>query len=146
MSYDLAVFDPDAAPRTRVDFLKWYREQTEWAEDHTYDNPDVCTPQLRAWFFDMITAYPAMNGPFARRDFDGPTLTDYCVGSLLIYVAFRWSEADIAYETTFHWANRHLLGFFDVSSEEGDVWLPDSNGDYVWAHSGYPNTDGQSRA
>lgn len=105
MSYDLAVFDPDAAPRKRVDFLKWYREQTEWAEDHTYDDPDVCTPQLRAWFFDMITTYPAMNGPFAApRDFEGPPPTDYCIGRSLIYVGFRWSEAESAYETAFQWA------------------------------------------
>ena len=32
MSYDLAVFDMEAVPRERAQFLAWYDTQTEWAK------------------------------------------------------------------------------------------------------------------
>ena len=41
MSYDLAVFDADVAPPSRVEFRKWFDEQTEWSEPHGYNDPEV---------------------------------------------------------------------------------------------------------
>lgn len=31
------VFSPEAAPVTRADFMVWFKAQTEWTEEHTYD-------------------------------------------------------------------------------------------------------------
>ena len=70
MSYDLMVFDPRSAPADRAAFLAWYREQTEWTEDHGYDDPAETTVELRAWFWDMMKDFPPMNGPHASRDDD----------------------------------------------------------------------------
>ena len=50
MSYDLMVFDPEAAPLDRDAFMRWFEHQAEWSEDHDYDDPAVSTPALRAWF------------------------------------------------------------------------------------------------
>ena len=65
MSYDVMVFDPQAPPSDREGFMGWYREQTQWGEGHTYNDPAISTAELRAWFFDMIREYPPMNGPHA---------------------------------------------------------------------------------
>ena len=55
MSYDLVVFNPNSPPSDKAGFMDWYRQQTQWKEGHSYDNPDVCTPELRAWFLEMIS-------------------------------------------------------------------------------------------
>lgn len=46
----------------------------------------------------------------------------------MIYINFSWSDADTAYETTFRLAAKHGIGFFDVNSEDGKVWIPESPG------------------
>lgn len=138
MSYDLMVFAPEAAPRDRGQFVAWYEEQCEWSEDHSYDNPDVSTPALRAWFMEMIQSFPAMNGPFASDELpeDESSLADYSVGRQIIYAGFAWSKAEEAFETTVRLAAKHGLGFFDVSSEKAEAWLPDGKGGLALAHSG----------
>jgi hypothetical protein len=90
MSYDLMVFAAEAAPKEREVFMKWCKEQSKWVEDHSYDNPDVSTPALRAWFMEMIKAYPAMNGPYSSEELpeDESSVTDYSVGKFVIYACF----------------------------------------------------------
>jgi hypothetical protein len=133
MSYDLAVFEPRAAPTEREEFLLWFDQQTEWEESHGYDHPEVSTPALRSWFLEMIEHFPATNGPYAKDDGDDTSLTDYSVGRTLIYAAFAWSKAEEAYETTFRLAEEHQVGFFNVSSDEGEIYFPDSGGRLVLA-------------
>ena len=128
------VIDPKAPPSGRTGFMDWYRQQTQWKEGHRYDNPDVSAPELRAWFLEMITQYPAMNGPYASEDVDNSKVTDYSVGRSVIYAAFAWSEAEAAFEIMFRLAKKHSIGFFDVSAGNGGVWVPDSAGDYVCVH------------
>jgi hypothetical protein len=137
MSYDLMVFDPQVAPKERVAFMAWFDEQSEWEEGHSYDNPEVCTPGLRAWFLDMIQTFPALNGPYATDDLpeDEASATDYSVGQSVIYAAFAWSKAELAYEAMFKLANKHGVGFFNVSSDSADVWLPNQVGDLSLAHA-----------
>ena len=134
MSYDLMVFDPQSPPSGREGFMSWYQEQTQWAEDHDYNNPDVCTPALRAWFFEMIKEFPAMNGPHASEEVDNPKLTDYCIGRSVIYAAFAWPEAVAASKAVTSLAEKHQVGLFDVSATNGGVWLPAAKGDYVCVH------------
>jgi hypothetical protein len=134
MSYDLMVFDQSVAPRGRKEFLAWYRKQCEWGEGHSYDNPEVSSPELRAWFLDMIRSFPPMNGPLASDDVDNPKVTDYSVGKSVIYAAFAWSQAQFAYQTMISLASEHRVGFYDVSSGEGKVWLPGPDGRLVCVH------------
>ena len=130
MSYDLMVFAPEAAPKDRAAFMEWYDAQTEWSEGHSYDDPAVTTPALRAWFMELIEDYAPLNGPFAAaRVPDDVALTADCsIGTSVIYVGFRWSSARQAYETVFRLASKHGVGFFDVSSSPSEVWLPDGRG------------------
>jgi hypothetical protein len=135
MSYDLMVFDPKAPPADRAGFEAWYRQQTEWTEDHGYGDPNNTTPELRAWFLGMIKDFPAMNGPYASRDYDNARVSDYCIGRSVIYVAFAWSQGEPAYEATFERARKHRVGFYNVSGAKGEVWVPKGESEYVCIHA-----------
>ena len=124
MSYDLMVFDPNAAPRDREGFLSWYDTQTEWTEGHSYDDPRVTTPALASWFAEISQAFPPMNGPSASDDYEDPKVTDYSIGRSVIYAAFAWSQAEPAFEAVNRLASKHGVGFYNVSSEEGEIRFP----------------------
>lgn len=128
------VFDPAKAPAGRDAFLTWYSEQTQWSEEHGYNDPSVPAPKLRAWFDEMRKEFAPMNGPFATEDFDDPKVTDYSLGRFVIYAAFAWSEADAARQRSFDLARKHGVGFFDVSTEDGGVWLPAASGRFECVH------------
>ncbi|MDP1737678.1 MAG: hypothetical protein Q8L23_09580 [Caulobacter sp.] len=136
MSYDLMVFEPDAAPRDRPAFMAWYGELTQWGEGHDYDDPQFTSPRLRAWYQDMIQTFPAMNGPDGVSDdeVDNPKVTGYSCASQAIYLDFRWSQAQSAYDHVKTLARQHRLGFFDVSADDGEVWEPLPNGGYEVVH------------
>jgi hypothetical protein len=77
----------------------------------------------------MIATFPAMNGPFAVKDWpDGAFVTDYCTGRLAIYAAFAWSKAKPPRDLTFQLAMKRQLGFHYVSSAGSEVFLPDGRG------------------
>lgn len=126
MSYDLMVFRKEAAPKTRADFMKWYQEQTKWKEEHDYNDPANTSIELRNWFMEMIQTFPAMNGLFASEDADNPNISDYSIGKDVIYVAFAWSLAEQAYNKMLELAEKHEVGFFDVSSDNGDILFPEN--------------------
>ena len=106
--------------------MEWYEQQTEWEEGHSYDDPAVSTVKLQAWFAEIIRTFPPLNGPFSKDNLpeDEASATDYSVGKTAIYCCFAWSKAQPAYDTVFALAQKHGIGFFNVSSDEEEVWLP----------------------
>jgi hypothetical protein len=130
------VFEANTAPASHVQFMDWYEQQTQWAEGHSYDDPAVSTVKLRAWFMEIIKSFPPLNGPLSQDDLpeDEASATDYSVGKSAIYCAFAWPKAELAYETVFELAQKHSVGFFNVSSGNEEVWLP-LNGKLSLAHS-----------
>jgi hypothetical protein len=129
MSYDLMVFDPAKAPKKRQPFLDWYDQQSEWEEPHNYDDPAVCTPALQAFFAEIAATFP----PLSDLTEDGGT--DYTIGANVIYMSFAWDQIELAHETVSRLAAKHALGFFDVSSDLAEVWLPNAKGGLSVAHS-----------
>jgi hypothetical protein len=127
MSYDLMVFDPAVAPRNREEFLAWYDNQTNWTEKHSYDDPKNASPILQKWLNEFLDKFPAMNGPCAAPDemIDDPHVTDHCIGRHVVYSAFAWSIAEEAYKAIRESAQKHGLGFFNVSSDDGEIIFPD---------------------
>ncbi len=125
MSYDLMVFEPSVAPKSRNEFMAWYREQTKWSEDHNYQEHTVTSEALQNWFKEMIEYFPSMNGSLASDDVDDPKVTDHCIGRDVIYSAFAWSVAEEAYSKMRELAIKHSVGFFDVSAENGEILFPD---------------------
>jgi hypothetical protein len=82
----------------------------------------------------MLSQYPAMNGADSSDDVDNPKVTDYSIGRSAIYAAFSWSEAEGALDVMFRLAEKHRMGFFNVSAEDGGVWLPAPSGEYLCVH------------
>jgi hypothetical protein len=123
------VFEPNAAPAGHAQFVGWYEKQTQWDEGHSYDDLAVSPDKLRAWFIEIIQAFPPLNGPLSQQDLpeDEASATDYSVGKSAIYCSFAWSKAEQAYDTVFELAQKHRVGLFDVSSGNEEVWLPSSN-------------------
>src|SRR4051794_30836036 len=106
MSYDLAVFDVDVAPRGADAFLRWFEEQTAWNGDR-YGDPGVASPPLRAWLAEMTREFPAMS---ESSVIDDPRAGDYVIGPALVYVAFGWSQAGRASRRAVELAAKHGVG------------------------------------
>ena len=126
MSYDLMVFDTSVAPKDRAEFMQWYAQQTEWSEDHSYQEVDVTSEKLQAWFKEMVKDFPPMNGSLASDDDDDPKVTDHCIAHHVIYSAFSWSVAEEAYYKMRKLAIKHSVGFFDVSGESEEILFPET--------------------
>jgi hypothetical protein len=141
MSYDLLVFEPDVVPASHAEFLDWYAGQTKWGEDHGYDNPDLSSVNLRAWFEEMIQIFPPMNGRVGkeRHAEEEASSSDYAIGADFILVSFAWSEEEAAYMTVARLAEKHRLGLFNASSSGEEVWLP-GEGKMTLAHDKSPPT------
>lgn len=126
MSYDLMVFEPSAAPKSRKEFMVWYAQQIKWSEDHNYQDHAVASAALQNWLKEMIEYFPPMNGPLASDDVDDPKVTDHCIGKNVIYSAFAWSVAEDAYPAMRALAIKHSVGFSDVSADNGEILFPGS--------------------
>lgn len=135
MSYDLMVFDAEAAPKAAAEFIAWYSNVTEWGEGHDYNDPTNTSPALRAWYKDMIGSFPAMNGPDQTDDFDSVYVTGYSCSKRAIYADFRWDVAEVAHNMVRQLAEKHQIGFFDASGE-GDVFGPLPTGYGRWFRAG----------
>jgi hypothetical protein len=134
MSYDLMVFEPGAAPKDHGAFMEWYFTLTKW-NDGPYNDPARTTARLRAWVHEMKRTFPDMNTPEAEihlQDDDG-VLADYNIGRQFVYAGFAWSKAVAAAGEAERLAKLHGIGFFDVSSNGEEVWLP-VNGTLELAH------------
>lgn len=134
MSYDLMVFEPEAAPKKHDAFMEWYFTLTKW-NDGPYDDPTRTSARLRAWVQEMQCTFPDMNTPEAEvhlQDDDG-VLGDYTIGRQFVYAGFAWSRALAAAGEAERLAKLHGVGFFDVSSNGEEVWLP-VNGTLELAH------------
>jgi hypothetical protein len=134
MSYDLMVFDPLAPPKDRNGFMIWYEEQMMWSEEHDDSHLEVSAPSLVSWFLDMSMEFPSFDDPQNADKIDDQKLTEYSFGKSIIYTNFNWSEAENARRVMFELARKHKIGFFDVSAEDGQVWVPDANGNYRCMH------------
>ncbi|MEM7201334.1 MAG: hypothetical protein AAF628_13775 [Planctomycetota bacterium] len=59
-----------------------------------------------------------MNGPHAGGQGDDSMVTDYCVGTKAARAAV-WRLAE-----------RHRVGFFDASVDDGAIWVPTPDGGF----------------
>ncbi|WP_309603362.1 hypothetical protein [Sphingomonas sp.] len=125
MSYDLMVFDPEAAPREREQFVIWYRQQTEWTDAYSDVDPAISAEGLQSWYRSMLPAWPNMQ-EINDDQVDDPHVTGYTISRSSIYADFRWSAAEEAYEAVRRLAIEHRVGFYDVSGDDGDgeIYFP----------------------
>ncbi|MBE1554015.1 hypothetical protein [Sporosarcina limicola] len=131
MSYDLMTFETSQAPQEKEAFMTWYEKQVEWKEGHGYNDARVCSPALQNFYNELTESFPNMNGNIDDDTIDAMEeagtdnrLTDYGLGTAVIYAAFAWSVAEEAYTTMRTVAQKHKVGFFDVSGSEGEIIFP----------------------
>jgi hypothetical protein len=118
MSYDLLAFDPNVAPRDREAFKEWWAVQAQWGEDHGYNDPSVTTPELQR-FYGLMTSDFQDIGSLSDEEDVGSRTSDYSIGKSVIYVAFPWPEADLAYNKFRESAVQSGVGFYEVSTDQG---------------------------
>ncbi len=135
------VFEPEAAPKQHEEFIAWCTEQTESVEGTADGDPSMTSERLRNWFSEIIATFPPLNGPFAGAELpeDEARATDYEIRKESIYLCFRWSKMAMAYQTVFDLAAKHGVGFFNASSDNGEVWLPE-HGKLVLASADAPKS------
>ena len=100
MSYDLLIFEPDSA--TDEDFPRWWEQVVaQWDEPGDFSTIDGSTPAIRAFYRDLIRAFPPFNGPDAlseaeleEREVEGLPVADYTIGADYIYISVGWSDAN----------------------------------------------------
>ena len=129
------VFDPVAAPRDRASFKAWYEKVVDWPDDDSTYDPATPSTALRSWYGAMLQGWPSMQEiDDDDPDFDSPKVTGYSFHPHAIYIDFRWSVAEEAYDATRRLAVAHGVGFYDVSGDEGDgeIYFP---GDTLQAES-----------
>ncbi|MBW8809545.1 MAG: hypothetical protein JF591_12065 [Lysobacter sp.] len=131
MSYDLMVFDPGVAPRDRSEFLRWYRAQVQWPEPHDYRDPATTCASLAAVYFDMLHEFPNLRAIDSSGLDEGDLrIAEYSFGYSILYIAFRWPVADAAYSTVRALADKHRVGFFDVTADYcPQIWFPPQSPD-----------------
>ena len=122
MSYDILVFEPRTV--TDAEFSSWWAHQSEWPEDHRYDDVVVTTPALRRFACELMRQFPPLNGPNAPTDEQidsdpdlSSRLTDYTFGSTLVYLCFRWGQASQAQEACLRIARPHGVAVALVSDD-----------------------------
>ena len=104
MSYDLMVFEPEAAPKDHA-FMEWYLNLTKWS-DGPYDDPARTTARLRAWVQETRRMFPNMNTPEAelRLQDDDSALADYTIGVLspICLIGFVSANVRVTLESSRH--------------------------------------------
>ena len=130
MSYDILIFEPDAV--TDEDFPQWWEQVSRWEEPRDYDTAEGSTPAIRAFYRDLIRAFPPFNGPDALSDVEleereeqGLPVADYTIGEDLVYVGVSWSAADALVATASELAWTHRLAAAYVSDDGAIVRPPE---------------------
>lgn len=114
------------------DFPQWWDRVSQWEELHHYDSLERATPAIRAFYRDLIRAFPPFNGPDALSDDEvdarlgqGLPVADYTIGEDLVYVGVSWSAANAVVTTVSELAWTHRLAVAYVSDDGAIVRPPD---------------------
>ena len=128
MSYDILIFAPDAV--TDEDFPQWWEQVSRWEEPRDYDTTEGSTPAIRAFYRDLIRAFPPFNGPDAlsdaeleEREEQGLPVADYTIGEDYIYIGVGWSDANALVKIVgqMAWTQRLAVAYV---SEDSSIFRP----------------------
>ena len=128
MSYDILIFEPDVV--TDEDFPQWWEQVSRWEEPRDYDTTEGSTPAIRAFYRDLIRAFPPFNGPDALSDAEledreakGLPVADYTIGADYIYIGVGWSDANALVKIVgqMAWTQRLTVAYV---SEDSSIFRP----------------------
>ena len=124
------IFEPAAV--SDEDFPQWWEQVSRWEEPRDYDTTEGSTPAIRAFYRNLIRAFPPFNGPDAlsdaeleEREEQGLPVADYTIGEDLVYVGVGWSAANALVTTVSELAWTHRLAVAYVSDDGAIVRPPD---------------------
>ena len=124
------IFEPAAV--SDEDFPQWWEQVSRWEEPRDYDTTEGSTPAIRAFYRDLIRAFPPFNGPDALSDDEvdarlaqGLPVADYTIGEDLVYIGVGWSAADALVVTAGELAWTHRLAVAYVSDDGAIVRPPE---------------------
>ena len=127
MSYDILIFEPDVV--TDEDFPQWWEQVSRWEEPRDYDTTEGSTPAIRAFYRDLIRAFPPFNGPDAlsdaeleEREEQGLPVADYTIGADYIYIGVGWSDANALVKIVGQMAWTQRLAVAYVSEDSSIFW------------------------
>jgi hypothetical protein len=124
MSYDVFAFDAVGAPADDASLVAWFKDQAEWSEPHSYDDASVTTPALQAFYRELITTYPPLNGPDTPEFDDDIEFADYSIGYSIVYVGFGWSMAQQARDAFLRLGAKHQVGVCEISEDPPVIHRP----------------------
>ena len=129
MSYDLLIFEPDST--TDEDFPQWWKQVVaQWDGLRDFSTIDGSTPAIRAFYRDLIRAFPPFNGPDAlsdaeleEREEQGLPIADYTIGADYIYISVGWSDANALVKIVgqMAWTQRLAVAYV---SEDSSIFRP----------------------
>ena len=128
MSYDILIFEPDAV--TDEDFPQWWEQVSRWEEPRDYDTTEGSTLAIRAFYRDLIRAFPPFNGPDAlsdaeleEREEQWLPVADYTIGADYIYIGVGWSDANALVKIVgqMAWTQRLAVAYV---SEDSSIFRP----------------------
>ena len=129
MSYDLLIFEPDST--TDEDFPQWWKQVVaQWDGLRDFSTIDGSTPAIRAFYRDLIRAFPPFNGPDAlsdaeleEREEQGLPVADYTIGADYIYIGVGWSDANALVKIVgqMAWTQRLAVAYV---SEDSSIFRP----------------------
>ena len=128
MSYDILIFEPDVV--TDEDFPQWWEQVSRWEEPRDYDTTEGSTPAIRAFYRDLIRAFPPFNGPDAlsdaeleEREAKELPVADYTIGADYIYIGVGWSDANALVKIVgqMAWTQRLAVAYV---SEDSSIFRP----------------------
>ena len=128
-SYDLMVFELEAAPKDYDAFLAWFAEQMACNEDHAYNDSRETSEKLRAWYRDMLLLFPSGADEFEENspgDYDEEHYSGYSIGRQLVYVIFVPLMAESSFRSAVELAAKHGLGLFEPTSVGVKLWWPEA--------------------
>ena len=105
MSYDILIFEPAAV--SDEEFPQWWEQVSRWEEPRDYDTTEGSTPAIRAFYRDLIRAFPPFNGPDALSDAELEEREEQGLPwTTVSMVGVRWSAADALVVTISELAQR----------------------------------------
>ena len=128
MSYDILIFEPDAV--TDEDFPQWWEQVSRWEGPRDYDTTEGSAPAIRAFYRDLIRAFPPFNGPDAlsdaeleEREEQGLPVADYTIGADYIYISVGWPDANALVKIVgqMAWTQRLAVAYV---SEDSSIFRP----------------------
>lgn len=118
MSYEFYIIKRQRkTPREIPDILEWVHTEIDATDPKFYDDSKVLCRSLRNCYFDMLAAFPALNGR-DRTDDDAlvDTAVDYCLTRNAIEISCSWTQFNKMFPFVISLAHKYGLMIYYIDT------------------------------